>query len=875
MSATVSAQIITTIAGNGTAGFSGDGGVATRAKFNIPVGICFDPGGNMYVADYGNQRVRKVAVNTGIVSTVAGNGIGGFSGDGGLAINAELNHPTWLLADNHNHLYITDYLNLRVRMVDLVTGIITTVAGNGTEDYVSGGRPTEVGLLPMGLALDNNGNLFITQRPPPLVNYKSDIISKIDKTTGIITTYAGNGQFTFAGDGGPALQASFNFPYALTFDATNNLYVADYLNSRIRKIDAVTHIVTTVAGNGSTGIVEDNKPAVNVSVAGPTDVKFDKDGNLLVVGNSRVRKIDMSTGIITTIAGNGLYGKGKDCIPPTESEFADSRVVAIDPAGNICISDQGNNRVRAIIPGSQASISISPSTSNVCTDNVVTFSTQTSGAGPQAIYQWKKNGGDVGTNSPSYTDSFKLNDEVICVLTPGTCGNRQVFSNTYVLNGTEPTPAVDVKSTSTDICSGSMVTFTATNVNSNRFPLYEWMVNDTVVASGSDVFNTTALKDADRVKCKMTVPQCAGGTTKAFSTPIAIKVYSSFHPTITITVSANNICKGTSVSFKAVTTQTGSQPIYQWKINNIVVGTNNADFATTALSNGDLVTCTVTTDANNTCGPVQTIASDPITMKVQEPLNPSVQIAADKTSICQGDVVRFSAQTANAGDHPAFTWQLNGSAVANTENYASNNLSDKDAVSCLIQVTGCTTSASTSSNSITMSVNPVPVININPADTIVAAGSTVALYAQVSAPISYAWSPTDQLQSSLTLNPVTVPLLASTNYQLRVTSVAGCNAVAQASIKVITQVLMPSAFTPNADGKNDVFRIPPSVNFHLRSFSIYDRWGNKIFSTSDISKGWDGTYKGVALNGDTFIYTISGKDDKGTIEQKGTVLLIR
>lgn len=178
ISSNLFAQLITTIAGNGTAGFSGDGGTALNAQLNLPVGMCFDAAGNMFIADYGNQRVRKIDAVTGLTSTIAGSGTAGFSGDGGLAVNAQLNHPSWVLADNLNRLYIVDLNNLRVRRVDLATGIITTVAGNGTENYVSSAQADQTGMLPFGLAFDNNGNLHISQHPGAFVSYTTNIIAK-------------------------------------------------------------------------------------------------------------------------------------------------------------------------------------------------------------------------------------------------------------------------------------------------------------------------------------------------------------------------------------------------------------------------------------------------------------------------------------------------------------------------------------------------------------------------------------------------------------------------------------------------------------------------------------------------------------------------
>ena len=195
-------QIITTIAGNGTGGFSGDGGLSVNALVKSPLGLCLDPAGNIYFTDYGNQRIRRIDAVTGIISTVAGNGTAGFSGDGGPALNAQLNGPFRLCLDNLNNLYFSDYNNLRVRKVSLTTGIITTVAGNGTENYINGGLAVNSGMLPAGVAIDASGNLFLSQHPGPFVSFTTNIISKVNLTTGIVTTIAGKGTYGYGGDGG-------------------------------------------------------------------------------------------------------------------------------------------------------------------------------------------------------------------------------------------------------------------------------------------------------------------------------------------------------------------------------------------------------------------------------------------------------------------------------------------------------------------------------------------------------------------------------------------------------------------------------------------------------------------------------------------------
>src|SRR5208282_1432049 len=219
--------IITTVAGNGTAGYSGDGGAATNAKLYWPSGVAVDATGNLFIADYVNNRVREVGAN-GIITTVAGGGSNGL-GDGGAATNAELYYPAGVAVDATGSLFIADEGSQRIRKVGS-NGIITTVAGNGTQGYSGdGGAATNAELyLPTGVAVDASGNLFI-------VDSGNNVIRKVG-TNGIIATVAGNGTGGYSGDGGAATTAELSFPKGVAVDATGNLFIADYYNNRIRKV---------------------------------------------------------------------------------------------------------------------------------------------------------------------------------------------------------------------------------------------------------------------------------------------------------------------------------------------------------------------------------------------------------------------------------------------------------------------------------------------------------------------------------------------------------------------------------------------------------------------------------------------------------------
>jgi len=328
---------VSTVAGNGTAGFSGDGGLAINAELSVPTGLAVDNLGNLYIADTSNYRVRKV--NTaGIISTVAGNGVVGFSGDGGPAVSAELNFPTGLVAKGGN-LYIADAGNNRIRKVNS-SGKISTVAGNGIQGFGGDGGPATSAELagPWSVAL-HAGNLYIAD----LANHR---IRKVD-SLGKISTVAGNGAEGYGGDGAPATEATLAWPYSIGVDGSGNLYIADSAEQRVRKINT-SGTISTFAGNGTAGFSGDGGAATRAQL-GPADVASDGNGNLYIAdtGNQRIRKVDAS-GIISTVAGNGIEGFSGDGGPATNAAFRSPYAVAADSHGNLYIADTFNERIRKV-----------------------------------------------------------------------------------------------------------------------------------------------------------------------------------------------------------------------------------------------------------------------------------------------------------------------------------------------------------------------------------------------------------------------------------------------------------------------------------------------------------------------------------------------
>ncbi len=339
ISSHVHSQIITTIAGGQMLkGYSGDGGPAIEAELAYPQGMAVDGKGDLYIADFSNNVVRKIDPS-GIITTFAGTGIAGYSGDGGPAAHAKLNNPYYVAVDSLGNIYISDSRNSRIRKVNS-EGVISTCAGNGIQGYWGDFGPATAAELssPAGLAFDRDGNLYI-----------SDLLNlRIRKVTpdGMITSICGRGTGGSTGDGGPATAALLDKPLGITTDSRGNVYVADCYNNRVRKIDGKTGIITTYAGGAGLlgGYYGDGRAATAAMLCYPTDVKCDDTGSLYIADmrNFRIRKVD-TFGVITTVAGNGMEDHGGDGGPATAAQFTMPFGLALDRTSNLFVSETTND----------------------------------------------------------------------------------------------------------------------------------------------------------------------------------------------------------------------------------------------------------------------------------------------------------------------------------------------------------------------------------------------------------------------------------------------------------------------------------------------------------------------------------------------------
>jgi len=335
------AGIIRTIAGTGAANYTGDGGPAINATLDVPQQITTDTTGNLYIADRNNAVIRKIDTN-GIITTVAGGGT--LTPNNVPAMDAQLVSPAGVAVDSAGHIYIGDGEANFVYKVDATTGLISVFAGTGADaSDGDGGLATAAAVnYPQGIALDSAGHVYIAE-------FDANKIRKVDTNTGIITTVVGTGGESYAGDGGPALAANLNDPWDVFLDKDDNIFIADFDSHVIRRVDAITGIITTVAGNNVKSFGGDGGLATSASLNWPVGVFVDDGGDIYIADgfNQRVRVVDAATGIISTLGGNGNPSSSGDGGPVTEATFNGAADVWID-GSSLYISEVGSHLIREV-----------------------------------------------------------------------------------------------------------------------------------------------------------------------------------------------------------------------------------------------------------------------------------------------------------------------------------------------------------------------------------------------------------------------------------------------------------------------------------------------------------------------------------------------
>ena len=441
-------SIISTTVGNGTGGYTGDGGPATSAEINYAEGVAFDASGDMFIADTVNNVVRKVTPS-GIISTVAGDGTAGYTGDGGSATSAELTGPSSVALDASGDLFIVDPANEVIRKVT-PSGVISTYAGNGTPGASGDGGPATSAELhdPQAVAVDALGDVFIADSS----NNKIRMVSP----SGIITTVAGNGGFGYTGDGGPATDAELSVPSSVCVDASGDLFIADSGNNVAREVNTLG-VISTFAGNGTAGYSGDGGPAASAELHDPYGIACDAFGNVYIADydNRAVREVNPS-GVISTFAGNGAYNYTGDGGPAGASTLDSPTDVAISPAGNIAIADNGNTVIRGVAPTSNVALTFTVTATPANISLAVNATPQSTTF--QAVVD-TASGSPVNGGTASFYDGTTLLGVVPVVngmavfvgtaLSPGTHNLSAVFSGTEAAGAGSAFQVVTIASATT------------------------------------------------------------------------------------------------------------------------------------------------------------------------------------------------------------------------------------------------------------------------------------------------------------------------------------------------------------------------------------------------------------------------------------------
>ena len=454
----------------------------------------------------------------------------------------------------------------------------------------------------------------------------------------------------------------------------------------------------------------------------------------------------------------------------------------------------------AVISNLVASVSISTPTTTICAGTSVTFTATPTNGGTAPSYQWKVGGVNVGTNSPTFTTSTLTNGQVVtCVMTSnlsGVTGNPATSNAVTITVTSSVTPSLSITTPATTICSGSSVTFTATPTNGGTTPSYQWMVGGTNVGTNSPTYTTSTLTNGQVVSCVMTSNAGCASPLTATSNSMTMTVNPSVTPSVSISAPTTTICAGTSLTFTATPTNGGTTPSYQWMVGGTNVGTNSPTYTTSTLTNGQVVSCIMTSTA--TCASPVAATSNTITVTVSSSITPSVIISTPSTTVCPGSSVTFTATPSGGGATPSYQWQVGGTNVGtNSPTFTTSTLTNGQVVSCIMtSSSACASPTTGTSNSITMTIgNPVPTITIT-AGTTICSGSSDTFIAQITnggLTPTYQWTANGTATGTNSDTFVSTTLAAGTIVQCQLTSSFTCASPASVLSNTISVIAKPNA----------------------------------------------------------------------------------
>jgi sugar lactone lactonase YvrE len=720
---------VTTFAGSGLNSFIN--GTGTAASFSGPVFLTFDAQGNLYVADPGNNAIRKITPGA-TVSTFAGSGAQGKQN--GNAATATFNYPVGVATDAQGNIFVADQNNNLIRKIT-PAGVVSTFAGNGTAGKTNGAGTTASFNSPFGMAFDSKGNLYVADG-------LNNLVRKITPA-GLVSTFAGSGAQGMADGTGTA--ASFNNLTDVTVDTQDNLFVADHTNGLIRKITP-GGTVTTYAGGGQDDT--DNATLATVYFAGPYGVVTDKQGNLYVASGFGGRiKILSPNGKVRNLAGTGTCGYADGI--GTQAQFCLPVALALDTHNHLFVSDNQTLRIRQIaltgytidktLPAglvfdyTDGTISGTPTAPSPATDYTVTAYNSAGSSstvvnitvngdtplamqpfGPKTTCSANLNpvvSGGAGTYTYSSSNTAVATIDaatgLITIMGPGiatisvsdnmTTVHQPLTVTQAVLNAT-----ISISPDYFSSCQGLSVTYTASVANtSGQAVQYQWQVNGQNAGTNSSQFTSTTLQTGDQVTCILQGNACFAPVTSNIA---SLEADPYVTPAVTITSSAGGpVPYNTPITFTAAVTNGGLTPGILWLLNGASTGISGPSYTNSCLNDGDVVSCTLNVTSGG-CYTNLAANSNPVTVHITGSYVQSVNITASATNILQGSTVTFHAVVYNPGFFMQYQWAVNGvPAGTNSPGFASSTLNNNDMVTCTVSnLSGCINT--TSSNAITITV---------------------------------------------------------------------------------------------------------------------------------------------------------------------------
>ncbi|BAU53441.1 Serine/threonine-protein kinase PknD [Mucilaginibacter gotjawali] len=895
---------VTTLAGSGSPGNTD--GKGTAASFGKLGSMAIDSFGDLFVTDYDQHSIRKIAPDGTVTTFASGINVGG------------------IVLDRYNNVYVSTQVSIKKITPDGATSYFAGINASG--DYDATGLDARFSFI-NGLAIDEKGDIYA-------LDYGNAKIRKISPAAVVTTIYSftqfepfgsinvdasgnvfvayedqvwelplGGNAINFVGGyfldqgfkDGVGAAAEFNDLTGMTIDPSGNLYVSDFNNNAIRKITpggVVTTIAGGIQGNVNGNINSGTPTTAQIPVTVQSSLAITSTYPDVVIPANSSCPITLPDYTKTASATDNCSNNIKFTQSPLAGTVLSSNTpvtVTITATDDLNAKSSVNFKVTADNNAPTPSLSIS-GPAVACAGTALTFTAVPANV-IASTYQWQVNGTNAGDNSPSFTTSTLNNNDVVSCniltgqscLTPVTSNPLSITINPLI------TPIVNIQADNLAPCAGMPVTFTATLNNGIVNPAYQWMVNGINTGTNSATFVTTTLIKTDIVQCKVTnnsscptsaiSNQVAGIDQVAYVTP-SIKIQSS---------STGAICSGTLITFTATAINGGNNSTYQWRVNGVNAGTNSPAFSSNSFADGDIVNCVLTNNGGQ-CITASQATSNNVEISITPPsiLVPTVTITPDNYDGCNGMSLTYTATTTNAGSSPTYQWQVNGQdAGTNTATFISSTLNTGDKITCKITSSVACSVATATSNTASLtadayttnsvSITSTAVNNIISPDQPVTFTATTAYTTSGTITVAYQWQVNNinvgdnspVFTTSSLINHDVVACIIITTGKCVASPVISSNPI---EMIVFTPVIIVNTFTPNGDGVNDTWDIPSLAAYTGCTINIFNRYGILVYNSVGYAKSWDGTVEGKPLPSGTYYYVIDLKNGKKPLSGPVTIL---